>query len=60
MKIARVIPPAEPKFSLTFSRDEGWAIAMALWDAYTRYPEALDREQWKSWASELNAELRRG
>jgi hypothetical protein len=57
MKIARV---GSPEFSLTFSRDDGWALVMALKDAYTKYPEAADREQWKQWAEDLDKELRRG
>lgn len=59
MKIARVIPPAAPVFSLTFSRDEGWAIVMALSDAYEKYPVAAEREDWKAWAQDLDKELRR-
>lgn len=51
--------PVPPKlFSLTFTRDEGWAITMALGDAYKKYSQAQDRDKWLTWAKELDKELR--
>ncbi len=60
MKIERLVPRPPPEFSLTFSRDDGWTLVMALKDAYEKYPQAADREEWRQWATDLDKELRRG
>ena len=59
MRIRRTIPQPPPEFTMTFSRDDGWAIVMALRDAYLTYKSAVERDEWKKWADDLDKELRR-
>jgi hypothetical protein len=59
MRIEKFIPVPSPEYQLIFSKDEGWTIAMALRDAYNKYPDAVDRAHWLKWANELDSLLRR-
>lgn len=58
MKIAKFIPPVEPRFSLTFTLDEGWAVVAALADWAKKNPGAAEANAWTQWAHDLDRELR--
>lgn len=59
MKI-RVVPPprVRAEISLTFSTDEGWAIVAALREYADNHPDAVHREEWRKWASDLYDRMR--
>jgi hypothetical protein len=61
VKIDRVYPtvtlPPPVEFTMTFGRDDGWAIVMALRDAVRKYTEAVDRDEWNRWANDLDRKL---
>jgi len=60
MKIERHAPePPPPEFTMTFTRDDGWAIVAALAEYADAHSGARDRDTWKRWAKELDCELRR-
>jgi hypothetical protein len=59
MKVERVIPRPPPEFTMTFSKDEGWAIVAALREYSDKHPQAMDRDEWREWADVLDKELRR-
>jgi hypothetical protein len=59
MKIERVIPQPQPEFTMTFSRDDGWAIVAALSYYAEKHVGAVERDEWKQWAADLDKELRR-
>lgn len=58
MNIKRVVPPVEPQFTLTFSRHEGWTVLGALRFWAEKHPIAADVAEWRTWAEELDRELR--
>lgn len=60
MRIDSYIPTPPREYTLSFTRDEGWVIVMALKDAYSLHKNAQDRERWLEWANELDKLLRKG
>jgi hypothetical protein len=59
MRIERFIPTPAPSFTMTFTREEGWALVAALSDWADKHPDAASLDEWKQWATDLTRELRR-
>jgi hypothetical protein len=60
LRIELVTPPPPPKqVSMTFPRDDAWAIIAALREYADRNKRAVHREDWIKWASDLDELVRR-
>ena len=53
------LPQPPPEFEMRFSRDEGWAIVAALKEWCWHHRAAANVSEWREWADELDAKLRR-
>ena len=59
LRIERVVPTPPPEIRMSFAVGDGWAIVAALAEYAERHPGAAQVQEWKRWASELDAVLRR-
>jgi hypothetical protein len=59
MKIESFTPQVPRQIRMEFDRNDGWAIIAAINEYAEKYPQAVEVEKWKRWASDLDKELRK-